>query len=83
MGNFRIEIEATGGHGDCRDVKQGETLDPAAYPEHSVDAVAWDAVAALKAKGANVISARLIHWPETPSEVVDDVLNSKRLHGSF
>lgn len=82
MGNFRIEIEAVGGHGDRRDVHDGETLDPENYPEHSLDRIAFDTVEALKAKGASLVSARLVHWPGQPSQVVDDILARTR-HGSF
>lgn len=82
MGQFRIEIVATGGHGDRREIKDGEVLDLGSLPESSVDRVAHDAVEALRARGANVESAKLIHWPGQPSEVVDDVLNKVR-HGSF
>jgi hypothetical protein len=92
MGNFRIEIEAVGGHGDRREIKDGEELDFDGLPESSVDRVAHEAVEALKARGAVINSAKLIHWPKTPlayaepqaqgGEVVDDVLQKQR-HGSF
>lgn len=82
MGNFRIEIEAVGGHGDRRDVKDGEALDFGALPEQSLDRVAFEAVEALRKRGASVNSARVVHWPGQTSEVVDDVLAQRR-HGSF
>ena len=74
MGQFRIEITAVGGHGDRREIKDGGTLDFESLPESSVDRVAWEAVQALKARGASVEAAVLIHWPEQESEVTDDLL---------
>lgn len=82
MGNFRIIINATGGHGDARHVDHDEALDFEALPATSVDRVAYEAVEALKARGCQVQEATLTHWPGTSSQVVDDVLNKKRL-GSF
>jgi hypothetical protein len=82
MGEFRIVIDAIGGHGDERGLKDGDTLDFAALPGSSLDRVAWEAVEDLKARGATVQSATLIHWPGTPSEVTDDVLTQTR-KGSF
>jgi hypothetical protein len=82
MGNFRIEIEAVGGHGDSRDIKDGEELDLAGLPSTSVDRVAHEAVESLKGRGASIVSARIVHWPGQSSEVVDDVL-AKTRHGSF
>lgn len=82
MGNFRIIINATGGHGDGRDVGHGGTLELEMLPETSVDRVAHEAVEALKARGCTVQEATLTHWPGTTSQVIDDVLNGKR-YGSF
>jgi Asp-tRNA(Asn)/Glu-tRNA(Gln) amidotransferase A subunit family amidase len=85
MGNFRIEIEAVGPHGEPferRKIGDGEELDFESLPESSVDRVAHEAVEALKARGATINSAKLIHWPGQSSEVVDDVL-AKQRHGSF
>lgn len=82
MGNFRIIISATGGHGDAREIDHDGTLDYEGLPQTSVDRVAHEAVAALKARGCTVQEATLTHWPGTESQVIDDVLNSKRL-GSF
>lgn len=82
VGNFRIIIEATGGHGDARDIDHDGTLDYESLPENSVDRVAYEAVQSLKKRGCTVQEATLTHWPGTDSQVVDDVLHSKRL-GSF
>lgn len=95
MGNFRIEIEAMGGHGepfDRRSIGDGGKLDFESLPGDNVDRVAHEAVEALKARGCTISSAKLIHWPKTDlayrepeaqsGEVVDDVLNKVR-HGAF
>lgn len=82
MGTFRIEITAVGGHGDAREVGDGGTLPVDDYPAGSVDKVAFDAVAALQAAGAQVESATLTHWPDQPGEVVDDLITRHR-QGSF
>lgn len=86
MGNFKIEIEAVGGHGDFREVKQGEKLP--AYPEErqpgiqvSPDEIARDFTAAL-AKHNNILSAKLIHWPDT-TPIVDDLKTGIREYGDF
>jgi hypothetical protein len=82
MGEFRIVIDAIGGHGDARERGDGETLDFEAYHERSLDRVAYEAVKALKARGASVTSATLTHWPGSAGEVTDDVLTQTRT-GSF
>ena len=85
MGNFKIEIEAIGGHGDFREVKQGEQLPP--YQDapgttwSSPDRDAREFVATF-AKANNVISAKLIHWPDT-TPIVDDLKAGVREHGDF
>ena len=82
MGEFRIVIDAIGGHGDEREVGDGGTLHYSLYPERSLALVAFEAVAELRKRGATVTGATLIHWPGTPGEVVDDVLAGTR-KGSF
>lgn len=85
MGNFKIEIEAVGGHGDFREVKQGESLP--AYDDHpggpsgGPDHLARDFVGTLK-KSNNVLSAKLVHWPDT-TPIVDNLLTGVREHGDF
>lgn len=68
MGNFRIVIDAVGGHGQDRSKKDGETVDFTKQSEgyHSDDtpeAIAKRAVEELKAKGTNVLSAKVYHCP--------------------
>lgn len=79
MGNFKFEIEAVGGHGDDRTAKRGEklNLDP-----RGVDACGEVLINALKSKGCSVVSAKLIHWPDT-TPLVDNLLTGERDHGEF
>lgn len=63
MGNFRIVIDAVGGHGQDRSKKDGEVVDFTADSEISPEAIAQRAVVELKAKGVNVLSAKVYHWP--------------------
>lgn len=60
MGNFRIVIDAVGGHGQDREKKDGETVD---FGENTPESIVKAAVDELKAKGTNVLSAKVYHWP--------------------
>jgi hypothetical protein len=83
MGNFKIVIDAVGGHGDNREVGPGGDL---TFSEHgSPDKTAYEFVQSLKTKGwfQNGGSAVLVHWPGEKGQVVDDLLNGKRKYGSF
>lgn len=77
MGNFKIEIEAVGGHGSDRNAKQGEPLNITDGP----DKQALDFVAQLM-KSCSVVSATLTHWPDT-TPIVDDLKNGVRLARDF
>lgn len=81
MGNFRIEIEAVGGHGCDRNAKQGEAI--AVDPLHAncPDCIARRFVSELKS-GMNVVEAKLVHWPDS-TPIVDDIANGVRLHRDF
>lgn len=83
MGSFKIEIEAVGGHGDDRKAEAGDHLDLA--KGNTPDSIAYEFVAMLRDKGffQNGGSATLTHWPGTKTEVVDDLIACRRLHGSF
>lgn len=81
MGNFRIEIEAVGDHGQRREIGDGESL-AGDQPLTGCDRVAFEAVRDLLRGGASITSAKLIHWPGTDSEVVDDLVKNER-EGSF
>lgn len=81
MGNFKIEIEAVGGHGVCRDVKQGEVVPyDTAHPSEP-DVLAKRFVEEF-AKSNSIISARLTHWPDT-TPIVDNLATGIREHGDF
>lgn len=82
MGNFKIEIEAVGGHGVDRSKKDGETVDFYADGEFSPDAIAKRVISELKRFGNDVQAARIIHWPGQESEVTDDLLTGVR-KGNF
>lgn len=81
MGTFRVEIQAVGGHGCNRSVKDGEINEGCKQP-NCPDCIARHFVGLLKANYTNVESAVLIHWPGTKEEVRDDLLTGIR-HGNF
>lgn len=82
MGTFKIQITAVGGHGQDRETKDGEIVN--FYKDGSItpDALAKTFVEMLKAHGSQVDEAKIIHWPETKSEVQDDLLSGIR-KGNF
>lgn len=68
MGNFRIVIDAVGGHGQDRNKKSGEIVDFTKvgddyYSNDTPEAIAKRAVDELKQKETNVLSAKVYHWP--------------------
>lgn len=96
MGNFRLEINAVGGHGCARTTRKVErersTSDqPVELVDRyfgcnnlfCVDCKFREFVRELKRIGVDVKSASETHWPGEPSEVVDDVLNQVRIKGAF
>jgi hypothetical protein len=82
MGMYRIEIEATGGHGCQLDKKDGETVygcNMMGCPDCEVRRF----IRHLRINMGNIVSkATLTHWPGEPGQVVDDLLENKR-SGSF
>lgn len=78
MGNFKIEIEAVGGHGSDRTAKQGEPLNITDGP----DKLAADFAAQLANSGCSIVSATLTHWPDT-TPIVDDLKNGMRVARDF
>ena len=87
MGNFVIKIEAEGGHGCQRDVKDGGIVVAGCGVPGCPDCISRMLVALLARWGTNVKSATLTHWPNpdgTPQDitVVDDLVTFER-HGSF
>ncbi len=94
MGTFRVEIQAVGGHGCQREIKDGGTVEGCGQPS-CPDCITRDFVKRLKASGAYFSPpvpgidqpnadgfARITHWPGTESAVVDDLLTGVR-KGSF
>jgi len=82
MGNFRIEIDAVGGHGCQREIGDGETVTQWCGQSSCPDCKARAFVADLKSTGNSIAKATLTHWPGMPSQVQDDLLSGKRT-GSF
>lgn len=84
MGNFRVEINAVGGHGCDRKAKEGEPLYGHCGRHGCVDCDIVDLILRWKLKNTAMInSVTFTHWPGETSEVVDDLLNNKRLKGEF
>lgn len=81
MGNFRVVVDAVGGHGCQRGVKDGERVIGCGQMD-CPDCQAREFVDTLKRRGASVTGAKLIHWPGQPDEVEDDLLTRVR-KGSF
>mgnify|MGYP001560218529 CR=1 FL=1 len=85
MGAFRIVIDGVGAHGDDRSAKEGEPI-KIPYTDsgfQSPDTIAKKCVEALKASGVFDLKATLTHWPGQSSEVVDDLVELKRVKGQF
>lgn len=82
MGNYRVIINAVGGHGQDRSKGHDQVVDFEAGGENSPEAIIARAVAELQATGNTVSEATIHHWPGTPSEVVDNLVTGRRL-GSF
>jgi len=81
MGNFKIEIEAVGGHGVCREVKEGERIPYDAAHEGEPDVLAKRFVEAF-GKTNTIVSAKLTHWPDN-TPIVDNLVTGVREHGDF
>lgn len=81
MGDFRIEVNATGGHGCQRELGNGELINGCGRPD-CPDCLARKFVAELKAQGQSVKDALLIHWPNSSPTVVDNLVTKMR-GGSF
>ncbi len=82
MGQFKVVITAVGGHGQDRAKKAGEEVNFSEGGENTPDAIAKKCVDELKAQGVNVESAKIIHWPDTESQVTDDLVTGVR-EGNF
>jgi hypothetical protein len=75
MGDFRIEVNAIGGHGCQRNVKDGETVFGCGAM-NCPDCLTAEYIAKLQRSGAHVKDATLTHWPGQASEVKDEFVVS-------
>jgi len=82
MGNFKIEIEAVGGHGHDRNATSGGPVNFGPPDTNNPDGLAKAFVDDLENRGINVVEAKLTHWPDT-TPIVDDLKNSTRVARSF
>jgi hypothetical protein len=87
MGDFRVTVEALGGHGCQREKGDGETVIGCDLPG-CPDCMAREFVRRLKRSGATVKLAEIRHWPadmpgySADGEVRDDLLTGART-GAF
>lgn len=70
MGDFRITVNAVGGHGCQRDAKDGDKVSGCGSMR-CPDCITAKYIADLARSGAMLKDAKIQHWPEQPSEVVD------------
>ena len=86
MGDFNINIMATGGHGCERKAKAGEKLYGRCGRFNCPDCMAYEFVQQLKQRGMfgyREDKAEFTHWPGGPTQVVDDLLKNERNEGQF
>lgn len=69
MGMYRLVLEATGGHGCQRDSEVGNAI-YGCKSQTCPDCVVQEFVEKMM-KLNPVSKAQLIHWPDTPSEIID------------
>lgn len=97
MGDFRIVIEACGGHGCDRHVKDGGSVFGCRHM-NCPDCMVRELVEAMQRKGMSLHKAEIVHWPadfihpsmppgsvssyKKETEVRDNLLTKKR-SGSF
>lgn len=81
MGDYRIEVNVTGGHGCQREIGNGQAVEGCGKPG-CPDCAARDFVRRLKEQGNTVKDALLIHWPNSAGTVLDNLLTKER-SGNF
>ncbi len=81
MGQFRIEIVATGSHGCQRDKGDGDKITVCGDAD-CIDCITREFVEILRLKSYSVDSATFTHWPGQEGQVVDDLVTKTR-HGAF
>lgn len=90
MGNYRIEIEAVGGHGCNREAKAGQVV-AGCQKMGCPDCELRRLLDALVRNGSSLTIARFVNWPGSPEEVVDETkpashwpgLETRRVKGDF
>jgi hypothetical protein len=92
MGDFRIVIDAVGGHGQDREKGNGEVVNFTFDGNTTPEALAQWFIDELKKNSCTVDSAKVIHWPldnyggpeknGRTKEIVDDLITGVRT-GSF
>lgn len=99
MGDFRIIIDAVGGHGQDREKKDGEVVDfthsgSGYHSSKNPESIAQVLVAALQGTGCSIESAKVIHWPadnyggpekngRDPQKQIVDCLITGKRSGNF
>ena len=86
MGDYNINITASGGHGCERKAKAGDKLYGRCGRFSCPDCAAYDFVQRIKQNGGfggPTAQALFTHWPGQDSQVVDDMLLNERLTGQF
>ena len=86
MGDFNINITATGGHGCERKAKAGDKLYGRCGRFNCPDCMAYEFVQQLKQKGMfghTSAKAEFTHWPGQDGTVIDDMLTNERKSGQF
>lgn len=86
MGNYRVTINAVGGHGQDRNNQTGKDIDftgpRPAGTQPTPEEIIIEAVEKLKATGNSVQEVTVHHWPGQEGEVVDNLLTKTR-KGNF
>jgi hypothetical protein len=81
MGDFRVVVEAVGGHGCQREKGTGETVVGCDRPG-CPDCMAREFVRRLKRSGATVKRAEIQHWPaDLPGYTVEGQVHDDLLSG--
>lgn len=79
MGLFKIEISAYAGHGCERKAGDGESIEYLGCQRMNCpDCLAKDLVQKFKRLGFHDLKATFTHWPNDPSQVVDDLVAGVR-----
>lgn len=70
MGDFRVTVDAVGGHGCQRDVPEGGTV-VGCGGSTCPDCITARYIAEMSKAGVHVKNAKIQHWPDTTGEVID------------